>query len=282
MMPVLYCSSRHPRAEDIAKAMAEGFRRHNVPFMTRPVWRGQVEGDIAIAYGWAHETVFTAYKAAGAHYAYWDLGYWNRHPDGGKRGGAREGHHRLAVDSWDTADTMGCGYPGDRLQATPVQLQPILPASRLAIRNTILVAGMSEKGAKTHGYAYRQWEGQIMSDIHALIVSSGLRVEFRDKPPRKSPKPVEPIAAVLQRCCLVVSHHSNVAVDALIAGVPSWCRKGVGTLWSAASLEEAVRRSVPVSSQARQQYLQDIAYAQWTPAEMRSGEAWDHIKRLIV
>lgn len=288
MRPVIYCTSGHPRAKELAQAMALGFQRHGLGMRVRNIWNGQIEGDIALAYGWAHEKIFSAYKAAGANYAYWDLGYWNRHPEAPKRAGAREGHHRLAINSWDTADCMRRQCPPDRLNMTPVEVRPPAYAGKgldawMALkdgRNTILVAGMSEKAAGSHGYRYREWEDETIAQLRELTAGAGLSILYRDKPARKELS--EPIMSVLQRCCLVVSHHSNVAVDALCAGVPSWCKKGVGRLWSAVELQDAVACCAPsVGDAERQGLLSDIAYAQWTPAEMRSGQAWDHIRGLL-
>jgi hypothetical protein len=289
MKAVIYCIRNNGRAVTIAQAMQAGFRRHGVSVRIEPTWDGKVAGDLTIAYGWIHEPVFTAYRAAGAHFAYWDLGYWNRRPEGVK-GAAREGHHRLAVDSWDTADTMARGCPADRWDATrpPVPVLPLTWTVPQRGRDVVLVAGMSGKAAGTHGFRPGEWEGATMFELGQLIdrITRGeapmqvFRPEFRAKPEKIAKG--ETIMQALARTRLLVTHHSNAAVDALFAGVPVFARKGVGRLISAAQMIQDNALCIrPYSEDERTGLLRDIAYAQWTPAEMRSGAAWDHIKRLI-
>lgn len=277
MKVAIYSTGANARAATIARAMQEGFRRHGVQSRILTFWDKTVTADLAVAYGWLHEPIFTAHANAGGQFLYWDLGYWNRHPKAGKLRGARDGHHRLAVNSWDTADHMARDCPHDRLAASPIAMQA---DALLHGRNTILVAGMSEKAAGTHGFRYRQWEDETIAQLSLWTVDDpGVRIEYRDKPPRGAP--VEPIEEVLKRCRLVVSHHSNCAVDAMIAGVPWWAKKGVGRIGSG-DLQRVVQQPFcGLAPAARQQLLADVAYAQWTPSEMQTGKAWDHIRGLL-
>jgi hypothetical protein len=280
MKPVLYACSRNTRDIDIARAMLAGFVRHGIQaeIVTRDT--NDVRGDVAIAYGWAHEHIFRRYRQATAQFAYWDLGYWNRHP-GKSKGGNRGGHHRLSVNLWDTARGMRFDCPHDRLEASGIEIRPrVDPFSRA----TILVCGMSAKAAGTHGLVPDQWERAAIAELEEMTATepalAGCSVVFRPKPQRKG-EAVEPLESVLERCRLVVSHHSNCSVDALIAGVPSYAVKGVGRLMAPGSLRTAALGVYLPSEERRRQLLADIAYAQWTPAEMRAGDAWEHIKGIL-
>lgn len=268
--PVLYATSGHGRAAHVALAMQEGFKRHGIVAPIVTTWRGQVEGDVAVAYGWIHEPVFTATRAAGGAFVYWDLGYWNREPSKDK-GGSREGAYRLGLNSWDTADTMRRNCPADRFEAAGIVLQ-----ERPHGADQVLVIGMSEKAAGTHGFRPGQWESQMHARLREL--GTGLNVIMRPK----SKMDQQPIELVLRHCMVAVMHHSNVAVDALIQGVPVFAKKGVGRLVSRGDIEYAGSIGWDIQTiETRRRLLQDIAYAQWTPAEMRTGAAWDHIKGLI-
>ncbi len=271
MKPVIYATTTHGRGAHIAQALQQGFRRHGLSASIVTRWDGRPAGDVALAYGWAHQRVFEAYKAAGAHYAYWDLGYWNRHPSKSK-GGHREGAYRLALDSWDTAHRMGLNCPHDRWEASGLVLQD----PRQGSDGLVLVPGMSPKAAGTHGFAPDQWERNMMSTLGKL---TDRQVLFRPKTARLVG--LEPIQDVLKRTYLVVTHHSNVAVDAMLAGVSVHCVKGVGRRWSGdLSIGGTLARRL-YNAGERLQFAADVAYAQWTPAEMRSGAAWDHIKRIL-
>jgi hypothetical protein len=274
---VLYSAANTGRAGHIAKAMQIGIRRHGMNAEIETRWTGQVLGDVAIAYGWKHEAVFRGYRAVGGHFAYFDMGYFNRKPSNDK-GGSREGHHRLAVDGWDTADTMARGCPSDRWEALGIEVKP----NRVdGAPGAILVAGMSDKAAGTHGFKPGQWEAETLAMLRDHG-NGGRQVIFRAKP--TSLATVEPIESVLERTSLIVTNHSNVAVDGLVAGVPCYARKGVGKLVSLDTLvavgQGVVWKPAP-PIETRRQLLADVAYAQWSPAEMRDGSAWEHIKGLI-
>lgn len=273
MKVALYSLANQGRAGHIAQAMKIGASRHGVQAEIFTRWNGKPAGDVAIAYGWKHEPVFTAYKAAGAHYAYFDMGYFNRRPAGDK-GGSREGHHRLAIDDWDTSINMARDCPTDRWKALGIEVLPGRPPHA----NHILVAGMSAKAAGTHGFTGGQWERETRAHLETVWPSRA--VIYRDKP--RDLGAVEPIETVLARTKLIITHHSNVAVDGLVAGVPCWAKKGIGRLASYADLDHAISLTGPqLTVEVRVKLLADVAYAQWTPEEMRSGAAWDHIKGLI-
>lgn len=272
MKPVLYAIRNSGRAGNIARSMQAGFRRHGIVACIEPLWDGRVKGDLVIAYGWAHQPVFAAYEAAGGQYAYWDLGYWNRRPDKSK-GGAREGHHRLAVNSWDTADTMLIGCPDDRWRQAGIQLAP-----RRELAGAVLVAGMSPKAAGTHGFGPGQWERATLDEL--ARIGAG---EVIYRPKDKHVFEREPLGPVLERSRVVITHHSNVALDAIIAGVPCIARRGVGRLLTSYDLADVPALGWPdlPSDDARLAFVRDVAYAQWSPAEMRSGVVWDHMKGLL-
>jgi len=274
MRVALYAFLSNGRANHIAQAMSVGLAAHGIHAAIETRWNGKVVADVAIAYGWNHEPVFTAYRRAGGHFAYFDMGYFNRKPAGDK-GGAREGHHRLSVDGWDTADTMARGMPSDRWDDLGIEVALNRTGEQ---PGAVLVAGMSGKAAGTHGFKPLEWELRTVAQIKNEFPT--VEVIYRPKP--ASLDAIEPIADVLKRVGMIVTHHSNVAVDGLVAAVPSWAAKGVGKMVSVPAMLDAVARRAPVLSlDERRALLADVAYAQWAPSEMRSGAAWEHILRII-
>lgn len=253
------------RALHVAKAMRDGLRRQGVAV---EVYTGfdRVRADVAVAYGWVHEPVFSTYKLAGAHFVYWDLGYFRR--DG------HEGHHRIAVDDWDVIHNMAQMCPDDRWLALRVER-----GAPNAGAGDVILAGMSDKAAGTHGFRPGEWERR--TEKHVRELAPEVRVVVRPKPSRRD-RGVAPIAEALKSARALVTHHSNAALDALVAGVPCFAAKGAGKLLSPRVLTHqfltAPEMPDPV---AVDRLLADVAYAQWTPAEMRSGAAWEHVRRLI-
>jgi hypothetical protein len=275
MKVVLYSCANQGRAGHIAHAMQAGLLRHGLDAKIEHRWNGRVAGDLAIAYGWKHEPVFSAYAAAGAQYAYFDMGYFNRKPSGDK-GGSREGHHRLAVNDWDTAVNMKRGCPSDRWDALEIEVQPDHHPN-----GSVLVAGMSAKAAGTHGFRDLEWETSALAALRAINIPDE-EINYRPKPRHLGE--VEPIEAVLRRTRVIITHHSNVAVDGLVMGVPCYAVKGVGKLVSNdvfATPGLGLTWKPAPSRRDRLALLADVAYAQWTPDEMRSGEAWAHIRGIV-
>ncbi len=257
---VMYEMSCHKRARIVAAAMDEGLKRHGIETIVRERFAG-VEGDIAVAYGWIHEPIFKKYPA----YMYFDLGYWDRKP----KGQPKEGMHRLSINSWCPTDCMARGMPQDRLDESGIVM------SARSTGRDILVAAMSEKAARTHGYAFRQWEDAAMCTMRGVTKR---RIIYRPKPSKAAPG--VPIGEALRQASCVVSHHSNVAVEAMIEGVAVYAEKGVGRLVSIPDLR-GVDAARPPCLEDRVAFLADIAYCQWTPEEMRKGEVWEHASSLV-
>ena len=84
-----------------------------------------------------------------------------------------------------------------------------------------------------------------------------------DYPPRK------PVQEVLKRSWVMVTYSSGAAVDALIEGVPCITFSPASMAWPVSDHRlECIERPTLF---AREQWLYDLAYAQWSPEEMREG-----------
>jgi len=88
-----------------------------------------------------------------------------------------------------------------------------------------------------------------------------------------------PIAEAIARSKVVVTINSNAGVDAAIAGKPV-INMDIGSMvWDIAE-SDFDQINIPKHVD-RTQWCNDIAYAQWHPSELRSGEAWDHLKHKV-
>lgn len=266
MKAYVYAVGTNKRAVHIAQAMHQGLQKCGVQAVITNRFDG-VKADIAIAYGWVHEDIFNAYKAEGAHYAYWDLGYIER--------AGLEGYHRLAVDSWDTADNMLRGCSDDRINRLGVQLKPWRNNSRA---NDLLVIGMSSKAAITHGFDFGEWERRIVQSLHSVEYPFGIKI--RPKPNREV-RHQPSIEHALRHAHMAIMHHSNVAIDAVIAGVPVYAEKGVGRIVSNGLTSMDICKPLVLSDMRRMQFLADVAYAQYSVPEMRDGTVWQCIREII-
>lgn len=261
MQVAIYCIGGTQRTRHVANALAAG-----IPGAIVLDKFNGVVGSVAIAYGWNHEPVFTAYRAAGKNFVYFDMGYWDRRPEGNKK----DGFHRLAVNDWDTAATMLRGMPADRFERSGIELQPW--GSKGA---GIVVAGMSTKAAGTHGFRPGAWERETAERLRFITRRP---IEIRAKPVGDQSR-IEPIADVLARSHMLITHHSNAALDAMIAGIPFYAHKGVGKILAPGIFSIETYPEIEMGD--RVSLMCDIAYSQWRPSEMRSGEAWEHIKCIL-
>lgn len=273
MRVACYADPKNRRSAHIATAMREGFMRSGIESGIYTELKG-IQGDIAVGYGWNQRAVFDAYKDAGKHFIYIDLGYWLR-----KTPELRlEGYHKLSVDHWCPGVKMRRGCPPDRFNALYVPVRPWRSKG-----DHIVVAGMSAKSALDHGLAPEQWEQAMIARL------SGPRpIIYRPKPSWTDATQLsgaelsqnQPIEQILINAHALITHHSNAAIDSLTAGIPFYCEKGVGSPLSTVDLEDIENPKFP-DDKDRLQLLHDIAYTQFNVAEMRNGECWAQIKDLI-
>lgn len=237
-----------------------------------------VEADVAVFYGLA-EPMPNIFKAFRRNFAavYVDLGYWGR-----RDGGRWAGYHKVVVDArHPNAYFQKPAHPLDRIQRFA-----ILPKARHAptANGHILLAGMGDKGAQAEGWAPEMWERWAIAKIREY---SDRPIIYRPKPSWKTARPIEgtlysgphvrPIEKDLVNCHAVVTHHSNVAVDALVDGIPALCWAGVAAPLCSQNFQDLEAMPLP-SIETRMQWMADLAYTQWSVAEIRDGKAWAHLR----
>lgn len=242
------------RSKLIAQSMTQGV----IACGDRAVVGGQAHA--CIGYGWKFWRTYRQYKA----YAYADLGYWQR-----------DRYYRFSVNGWSPERYVRQGLPSSRFERLGLDIKPWRTGGA-----EIIVAGSTSKACQDHGMAYQAWEMRAIERLKA----TGRPVVYRPKPndPRATqiagvPMDRRPIKEALASAYAVVTHHSNTAIDALLAGVPVHCETGAAAAFSVPmeSLDDA-----PLLD-GRDQFLFDVAWLQWTVDEMRSGEAWAHLRKYL-
>jgi hypothetical protein len=226
---------------------------------------------VAVFYGYDQilRQIMADYVAAGLHAVYIDLGYWQRE--------GMTGHHKIVVnDRHPTKYFQRVKHSSERAQSCHVRLRDYQSTGR-----HILLAGMGPKAAEAEGKQPLKWESDA---VEALRMFTDREIVYRPKPSwigapplkgtRFSPK-AERLEDVLRNCHAVVTHHSNVAVEGLVAGVPAFCWKGVAQPMALQDLKEIEAPFYPFE---RGQWVNDIAYTQWNVDEMKRGLPWRHLK----
>lgn len=203
-----------------------------------------------------------ANQAAGGRLIGWDLGYWNK----------------KAAGTFSMRATIDADHPQRKLRPEPPERWD---GAGIALREDadpsgpVIVIGMGTKSRRMLGLAGPQWETRAIERVRRAY--PGRQVIYRPKRPTdKHPEGVRmnqdaPIADVIRGASLVVCRHSNVAIDACIAGVPVVCEDGA----AAALYSDAIRSPTIPSREQRLQFLRSLAWWQWQPEE--APAAWTYL-----
>lgn len=259
------------RSEAVANSMATGIKACGDRAELRKGWAGETDADVAVAYGWRNVETFEAYREAGKPFVYIDLGYWHRRP----RGAVFRGYHKVVVNGRDALTYFRRGSPADRLRRAKVTVKPWRETG-----DHILLAGMSAKSARHYGLGPQQWESTAVRRLRRL---SDRPIVYRPKPSWTGAWPISgaamddakrPLGEALEGAWAVVTHHSNVGIDALAAGIPVHSVLGLASTMSF-DLDAIEAPPLPAD---REGFLADVAYCQWNANEMESGACWRHLR----
>lgn len=262
------------RSQRIAPALAAGARAagYNVTVKDEGSY-STPDSEIVAFYGYIKTLprIMDEYIEAGRKVVFVDLGYWGR-----RHGGRFKGFHKISVNArHPTEYLMARDRNVSRLRRFGVVVQPWRTRG-----DHIVLAGMSKKSAESYGFEAEEWERNAVAELRR---HTDRPIIYRPKPSwleathisattmQRTPLPDQ----ALVNCHAVVTHHSNVAVDALAAGVPTFCMDGVA---APMSLQKLRKIENPLFPQGREQWLANIAWAQWNVDEMESGVMWRYLK----
>lgn len=133
----------------------------------------------------------------------------------------------------------------------------------------IVIAGLGEKARVQYGAGtVDEWEADMM---RACSARWQRRIVYR---PKKADSPVprwashvsrEPVVDdALRGASLVITWHSNVAVDAIRIGIPVVCRDGAAAAVCPGAIGSDHR---PMPEEWRRKFLGNLAWFQWRPDE---------------
>lgn len=223
------------------------------------------EAHTLITYGLGHPVrrpQWLGHVAKGGRVIGWDLGYWNRNTPG-------DGMMRLSIDADHPQKWIRKENPA-RWRAAGIALREQCDPD-----GPIILCGLGWKSKRIFSEGQLRWEFGALERIRAAY--PGRRILYRPKRERDPVLPNLPIAhgpieSVLAGASLVVCRHSNVAVDACVAGVPAVCEDGA----AAALYGSDVARPVLPTPAERERFLEGLAWWQYRPQE--AGLAWAYLR----
>jgi hypothetical protein len=265
------------RSAIVCDAVIEGCRKHGVKVATlheREYTRP--DADVAVFYGLAGnlKRLQREYSEAGKA-VFLDLGYWGRDEKGGVAGS-----HRVSVNGLHaTAYFQRKRHSPDRFRKFGIRTHPF---SRSGDR--VVLCGMSAKAAWVYDYEPEAWECKAVQTLRGCTKR---HIQYRPKPSWPDAKPIPgaswtkpfilSIDKALGGAWACVTHHSNAALDALIAGVPAFCEEGLASPLSQLELSEIDRPFYPDEGD-RDQLLYDAAHTQYTISELADGTMWRYLR----
>lgn len=188
----------------------------------------------------------------------WDLGYWER-----------DDHMRLAIDGLHPTAQHLALAPASGSRFTFKLREDADPAG------PILLIGLGIKSAALYKVNPMEWERKKAKELQQRF--PGRKIKWRPKGTLYAEiQGTElcrggTIEEALKGCSLVVCRHSNVGVDACIAGVPVETEDG-------ATLALYKGNPNPTAEQ-RTEFLRRLGYWNWKPSE--APDIWQWIERAV-
>jgi hypothetical protein len=186
----------------------------------------------------------------------WDLGYIQRRK--------LTGYARCSIDSDHPQQWL------DRTAPDPSRFDRLNVSLRNDYKKSgqIVLVGLGRKSRVTLG----DWETKKFAELKRRF--PGKRIVFR---PKKGDGPrldcekdtTSPIEEVIKGASLVVCRHSNVAIDACLAGIPFEAEDGAAA-WMTGK---------DYTVENRLDFLRRLAWWQWKPDEM--SDAWKFLKGIV-
>lgn len=131
----------------------------------------------------------------------------------------------------------------------------------------ILICPPGDEYMRCRGLSRRGWFNATVSIISR---NTDRPIRIRDKPQRGAQPP--PLADDLADAFAVVTYTSNVAIDALLAGVPVFVNGPSAARPMAES--DFAKIETPIYPDGRHEWARWLAANQWSEQELRAGKHW--------
>lgn len=178
------------------------------------------------------------------------------------------------------SDFKNRGMPNDRARQLSVSLESWKEPDKK--RKHVLVCGQTFDDANVDDINYGEW---LTKTLLVLLKTSDKKIIYREHPLEKRqniriPKGVKlsvdrSIEQDLEIAASVVSYNSNSCVEAVIKGIPAFTFSERSVAWDVTN-HNLLDINNPKKFD-RQQWLNDLTYAQWNLKEIEQGLPFKHL-----
>ena len=266
--------------------IAQGMRRHDehVTVLDKSFPNPSVVADYDVVF--ISRVVDTSLRlmnaclAYGTHFVYFDKAYLSR---GGWRSEHPAVYRRFSLDSFHPFHYFqSVPHPPDRWEALGIKLRPLRKTGE-----HIVVAGCSQKFGEWCGINVIEYDRWMVSEIRSRTKRP---IVYRPRPVRTALPPIpgttysgrsRKIWDELHNAHALVTFSSNVAVDALLWGIPVFVLgPSIARPISNHDLSAIENPWFPTDEE-RYQWCCDVAYCQWNTDEVKDGTVWQELKETI-
>lgn len=252
---ILFNGPMSPKGARMLDAMSNAGAAAGVAVKVSTHYKGHC--DLLMLYGLGEQEraqAFAKHRASNRHAVVWDLGYYGRP-------GPKDNYPmRMSIDA-PHPQALIRAEPSDRWDSAGIPLR-----EDALTHGHIVLVGLGAKARTVIKARGPSWEREKLRHIRNAY--PGRQIIYRPK--RGTSEAIDcetaaagPIESVLFGASLVVCKHSNVAIDACIAGVPVACEDGAAR----ALYDDNVTFPLKPTRAQRLNFLRGLAWFQWTPAE---------------
>ncbi len=242
------------------EAWRKGLERHGIKAKMRGT--DPVTCDVAIM--WSQQPYFAPIrdlqKERGQYYITMENGWYG------------EGAIRVAITGPNYQGYCNENSLPDRWEAGGLTLK-----SWRRRKGYVLIVGQTAKDYMSYGINVYQW-AQEMIDAYRELGAKDIvyRPHPREPHPTLRGARIEapPLDKALAKASVAVMYNASPGVKAIIAGVPCVIMNEQSIAYPMAGHTPTLTPPKP----DREQWAYDLAYTQWTEAEIISGAVWEHLK----
>lgn len=292
-MKIVFYASDKEREGLIATAFNEGVMHHDgdtaIVKLTSDYELPEIGTDLAVVVGVKGKSrqIINDHRALGKNIIYIDKGYFriaNIYPDRL----SRSLYYKTSINNFQCLDyLMDLDVSGDRWSKLSKEHGLKLKPWKEDGSNVVWL-GPSQKYCNFHGLGDATKFSEAC--IRILIKKTGKNLVYRPKHSWAGAIPIEgarfsrppvKIEDEFKDAYALATHGSNTSAEAIVSGVPVIAFGPAITRPIASTENDRLNDIKPPSDDDRINWLQKIAYCQWTLAEMASGLMWANTRPLI-